>query len=107
MCPMNRRWVDGAMPRSRASRMSSPGVTYPVQEHTANRPTSAAATPAAASASPTAALPSGSASVRYRRIRRSVDQPDTFSIVWLIAPCRVTTPELLNSREASARCTPE
>ena len=87
--------------------MSSPGVTYPVHEHTANSPTSAAGSPAVSSAAPTAALPSGSASVRYRRIRRSVDQRDTSSISGLSAPCRVTTPEFANSREASARCTPE
>ena len=86
--------------------MSSPGVTYPVHEQTANSPTSAAGTPAAASASATADLPRGSASIRYRRIRFSVDQPDTSSISGLTAPCRLTTPELENSRDARARCTP-
>ena len=50
------------MPRSLASRMSRPGVAYPVQVATANSPTSPGASPAASSAPATACLPSGSAS---------------------------------------------
>ena len=50
------------MPRSAAIRMSSPGVAYPVQETTANIPTSSGASPASARAAATASFPSGIAS---------------------------------------------
>ena len=94
------------MPRSRARRMSSPGVAYPVQEQTTNMPTSAGESAAESRAAHTASLPSGSASVRYRSIRVCVDQPDGSSSSGLNTECRVTTPECSNTRWASARCGP-
>ena len=85
----------GGMPRSRASRMSSPGVTYPVHEQTTSRPTSLAAQPGLAQRGrrprpcPAAAPRPGSAASAA-----PVDQPDGSSTSGLTTPCRVTTPEL-------------
>src|SRR5664279_4516295 len=89
------------MPRSRASRMSSPGVVYPVHETTPNRPTSAASSPASASAADTASLPSGISSARNRCIRAPVPVSHNDSTVGSITPCRVSIPDAANTRAAT------